>query len=200
MIQLPRLTQLKPRERLFAAGSGVVLVIVILDRLVLGPWAGHAQHVRQEIRQMERAIQSHQRLLVRKDRVMQELTRYQRYLQPAIADDLHMAALLKELQEMAGQSHVEVGEIKPLTVETAETLKRYPFEVRFQCTLEEWVQFVFLIETSPSLYEVTRASLTTQEDKPDRLEGSLRVLSVTVHAEAAPVQADARGMHAALRQ
>ena len=46
-LALPKLPQLKPRERLLATGSGVVLLMVLLDRLVLNPWLRHAQTVRQ---------------------------------------------------------------------------------------------------------------------------------------------------------
>ena len=98
MIQLPRFAQLRPRERLLAVGSGVVLLIVLLDRLVLSPWSRHAHTVRQEIHDMERALQTHQRLLARKERVFEELKRYQQYLQPPIADELQVAEI--------GRAHV----------------------------------------------------------------------------------------------
>ena len=195
MIKLPQFPQLRPRERLLAVGCGVVLTIVILDRLVLSPWLRHAKTVRQEIHKMERTLQSYQRLLVRKESVLQELARYQRYLQPPIADDLQMAALLKEIQELAGQSHVDIGEIKPLSVEADAVAKRYALEVRFQCTLEQWVDFVFRIETSPSLYEVMRASLSTQEDHPDRLEGYLRVMSAAVNTTTPSAGIGAQATH-----
>ena len=109
MIRLPPMMQLKPRERLPAVGAGVVFVIVVMDRLVLSPWIRHAKAVRQEIHKMERALQSYQRLLGRKEPVIQELGRYQRYLKPPLADELQMAALLKDVQEMAAQSHIEVA-------------------------------------------------------------------------------------------
>ena len=187
MIRLPQMMQLKPRERLLAVGAGVVFVIVVMDRLVLSPWIRHAKAVRQEIRKMERALQSYQRLLGRKEPVMRELGRYQRYLKPPLADELQMAALLKDVQDMAAQSHVEIGEIKPLAVEADESAKRYSLEVRFECTLEQWVDFVFQIENSPSLFGVLRANLSVQEDQPDRLAGYLRLLSEAPKAHMAGI-------------
>jgi hypothetical protein len=103
-----------------------------------------------------------------------------------------MAALLKEVEEVAGQSRVRVSEIKPLNVETEAVSKRYALEVRFDCTLEEWVDFVMRIETSPSLYTIAKAGLSVQEDIRDRLEGNLRVVSTAIRAEAASSAADAR--------
>lgn len=181
-LQLPRLAELQPRERLLAAGCAVALFIVALDRLVLSPWGRHAQTMQHEIREMEQALQGHQRLLARKDRVLAELGRYQRYLKPAVADDLQMAALLKEVEELAGDSQVHLNEVKPLTVEASVPAKRYSLEVRFECTLEEWVDFVFRLQSAPSLYEVARASLSVQEEAPDRLAASLRLVSASLQA------------------
>ena len=181
MIRVPQLPQLRPRERLLAVGCGVMLLVVALDRLVLAPWSRHARTIRQDIRQMEDALQQHRRLLARKDQVAAEHERYQRYLQLPVADDLQTAALLKEHEELAGASHVKLIEIKPLGIETSETLKRYTLEVRFTGLLDEWIELVFRIETSPSLYDIVRATLAVSESGPGQLDGSLRVMSEVVN-------------------
>ena len=179
-----RLPSLQPRERLLAVGSGVVLLMVVLDRTVLTPWFKHGVGVRQEIQRMEAALRNHERLLMRKDRVLVELSRYERYLKPSVADDLQVAALLKEVEGLVAQSGLVLNEIKPLPAELTETITRYPLEVRFQCTLEQWVDFVYRLETAPSLYEIVQAGLSAKEETPDRLEGSIRMVS------AVPAQAN----------
>ena len=184
MLKLPKLPTLKPRERLFALGSSVVLVIVILDRLVLAPWSRHAAVVHAEIRKMEMSLAAHQHLLLRKGGVMADLQRQQRYLRDPIADDLEMAALLKEVEGLAAQSQVKVSEIKPLATETVESTKRYSLEVRFQCTLDGWAEFVYRIEQSPSLYGVARAGLSTKEEMPDVLDAYLRLTNATMVPDA----------------
>jgi hypothetical protein len=185
LIKLPRLPELQPRERLLAIGSGIVLLVVLLDRLVLSPWMRHAQVIRQDIRRMEEELLSHERLLARKDRLLAELQRHQRYLHPAVADDLQTAALLKEIEALAGQSHVTLEEIKPLPTEADALSRRYALDIRFECTPEEWAEFVYRLETSTSLFEVLRASLARQDDTPDRLGGSLRVVSAALQAPSA---------------
>ena len=186
MLKFPKLPTLQPRERLLALGSGVVLLIVILDRFVLAPWSRHAAVVRAEIRKMETSLAAHQHLLLRKDGVMADLRRHQRYLHDAIADDLQMATLLKEVEGLAEQSRVKISEIKPLATETVEFAKRYSLEVRFKCTLEDWAEFVYNIEQSPSLYGVARAGLSTKEDTPNVLDAYLRLTSATIASDAQP--------------
>ena len=186
MLKLPPLPQLQPRERLLALGGGIMLLVVLLDRLVLSAWIHHARIVRQDIQQMEESYLSRERLLARKERILTELARHQRYLRPPIAEDLETAALLREIEEIASQSHIIVGEVKPLAVESTDTTAKYALELKFECTPEEWVELVYRIETAPSLFEVIKASLSTKEDKPDQLEGFLRVVSVVQRQLASP--------------
>ena len=133
---------------------------------------------------MEKELQAHQRLLARREEVFAQRNHYRSYLKPVLADDRQMASLLKEVEYLAHESRVQVGEIKPLAVESDESDesgKRYPLEVRFACTLEEWVDFVYHLEISPSLYEITRLGLSTHEETQDRLDGYLRLVSVSMH-------------------
>lgn len=191
-MKLPRLPSLHPRERLLAVGAGAVLLIVALDRSVIAPWLKHGQHVRQETLRMESALRSHERLLARKDHVLVERSRYQRYLKPPVADDLQVATLLKELEVLVSQSGLILNEIKPLPTDISDTARRYALEIRFQCTLEQWVNFVYRIETSSALYEIVRAGLLTKEELPDRLEGFLQVVTTVPVPESASVPVQLR--------
>lgn len=195
----PRLPSLQPRERLLAVGAGAVLLIVALDRSVIAPWLKHGQHVRQEIHRMEEALRSHERLLTRKDHVLVERSRYERYLKPPVADDLQVAALLKELEGLVGDSGLVLKEIKSLPSDVSDTATRYPLEIHFQCTLEQWVNFVYRIEISSSLYEIVRAVLLTKAELPDKLEGVLQVVNTVPVPERAGVHAQPGGSHASGR-
>ena len=187
-IKLPQLPELKPRERLFATGSGVVLLILILDRLVLSPWFRQVQTIKTDTRQLEQALQHHSRLLARRGPIEAQAAAYQRYLHRPLPDELQTAMLIKELEGLAQQSRIEYPEIKPLAVQTDALSSHYPLDVVFECTLEQWVDFVIQIESSGSLFEIVRSSLTTNPDAPDRLKGSLRVVSTAMRQtdDAAP--------------
>ena len=200
-LTLPKLPQLKPRERLLATGSAVFVLMVLLDRLVLNPWLRHAQSIRQETQRMEQSLKHYGRLLSRKEYVLAQRDRYQRYLKSPLPDELQMAGLLKEIESLAERSRVELGEVKPLAPEGQETTRRYSLDVQFECTLEEWADFIIEIEASPSLLQIVRATLAKQEDVPDRLKGSLRVASPALRATRADGRAETggSGAYAALR-
>ena len=182
MITLPTI-QLQPRERLLAVGAGLVLLVIAMDRLVLAPWGGHRQKIRQEIHHMEETLQNHARLLARKDSVLAQHQHYQRYLIPIVADDLQKAAFIQEIEDLAAQTSVILDDIKSSEVEVVSPTKRFSFDIQVDCTPEQWVTFIYRIETSPSLYEVVRAGLSLEEDQAERLHGFLRLVSATLQPE-----------------
>ena len=129
---------------------------------------------------MEQSLNHYNRLLSRKDYVLAQRERYQRYLRSPLPDELQMASLLREVEGLADRSRLLLGEIKPLPPEGDDAIRRYALDVQFECTLEEWVDFLIELEGSPSLFQVVRSTLATQEDTPDRLKGSLRVMSAAL--------------------
>ena len=177
-----KLPELKTRERLLAVGSGFILVVVVLDRLVIGPWLTHQHNVAEAVEKLEGTLQHYSRLLTYKDRVLSQLQPYRKYLRPPLADELQMATFIKEIEELARESQVGLNEVKPLAVESGEFSKQYSLDIEFESTLEEWVDFIVNIESSPSLYEIVRSSLEVQEEVPDRLKGTLRLVSASVQS------------------
>lgn len=175
-----------------AVGSGFVVMIVVLDRLVLGPWMAHQTNVREEVVRLEETLQRYSRLLTYRERVLSQLEPYRKYLRPLLDDELQMAAFIKEIEGLASRSRVNLDEVKPLAVEAGEFSKQYSIDVEFDCTLEEWVDFIVNIESSTSLYEIVRSSLAVQDDVPDRLKATLRVVSASVRLkgrdQSSPVQ------------
>ena len=194
--RIPSFDQLKPRERLLAVGSGLVLLLVMMDRLVLNPWLRQGQVIRQETQRMERTLQHYSQLLARKDRIAAQLDAYRPYLRPVLGDELQTASLIKELEDLAQRSHLTLGDVKPLAVEANPLLKRYPLDVQFECTLEEWVDFVIRVESSPSPFQIVRATLAVQAETADHLKGSLRVVGVAMQPKDAAPRASAGLTHA----
>lgn len=180
MLKLPALPQLQQRERLLVAGAVVVLILVALDRLVLSPWLGHADRIRDNVLRMEETLKKHSRLLSRQEGIRRDLQAYEAYFRPIIEDDLQMAALLTEVEALAQMSGIEIEEIKPFSTERNASLVRYSLDVRFECDLDSWVEFVFEIQSSFSMFSVERASLGLKEDVPDKLAGSLRLVSASL--------------------
>ncbi len=180
-MKLPTLAQMGPRERLLAACAGVIVLGMVMDRLVLNPWLRHGATMQREVREMEAQLRTYGRLMARKQAVYTELEPMQRYIQPAVTDDLKMASLLEEIESVAGDSGVTLGEIKPLRTEPQANATRYILDVRFTCDLTQWVDFISRLEDSTSLFAVQQAGLSVAPETPDQLQGFLRVSNTAIN-------------------
>lgn len=185
-MKLPvNVSALSRRERLMAIAGALVIAIVGMDRLVLGPWLRQMQATREDIRRLEHVIRSDRELLRRTPQILGQAEAYREYLQPAGQPaELDMASLLREVETLGSRSGVALGAVKPLqgageAQEAAEgeapEAPPLAIEVDYKGSLDEWVHFLYLLETSQALFDIERATVARIDEGSSQVEGSLRV-------------------------
>ena len=179
MIKLPKLpdpSKLSARERLLAAGVAFIFCVLMLDRVVLGPWWQHRIEVQQEIRRLESSLRVGRRLLEHKPQIMEQMQAYSSYLTEAGGEQKDMAALLREIETMGKESGLSLSEVKPLTAQTAEGVSEgHAFDVSYTGSLQQWIHFVYLLQSSKTIFQIERATLGLKESGSELLSGSLRL-------------------------
>ncbi|HEX9780011.1 MAG TPA: hypothetical protein VGB20_02220 [bacterium] len=175
------LPSLSPTERLMALVCAFALGLVALDRLAIGPWWRHIQDVRADIRELEDTLQVHRRLLERRPQIDARIAAYEEHLRLAGARDVELATLLREIEDFGDKSGLVIGEVRPVEEPVAGSYQARAFEFQFQGSLSEWMRFVYLLETSPSMFQVRRATVGLQEEAGG-LSGTIRVLSLGITA------------------
>ncbi len=172
---IPKFSALSTRERLLTAGVVFVMCVLLLDRVVLGPWWRHIHDVNQEIHRLTKSIRTYEQLLERKPQLLAEVEAYSAYLRQLEAGQGDVAALLREIETIGKESGISLGEVKPVTG-SSESLQEYFFEIHFNGSLKQWIHFVYLLQTSKTLFQIDRAALGAAEGNPGMLDGSLRVV------------------------
>ena len=178
MIKLPKLpdfSKFSGRERLLAAGVAFVFCVLMLDHVVLGPWWRHRNEVHQEIRRLESSLRVGRRLLERKPQIMEQMQAYGPYLAEAGGDQKDMAALLREIETMGRESGLSLSEVKPITSPTEGAPQGYAFDVNYTGSLQQWIHFVYLLQSSKTIFQIDRATLGLKEAGSELLSGSLRL-------------------------
>jgi Tfp pilus assembly protein PilO len=183
MVKFFNLSKSSRRERILFVGAASVVALVILDRVVLNSWRKNIQSTRQEIKMLAQMVASNRKLLSRKKFILSELQSYSTYLRPGRSEEIEMAELLKEIEELAHESQVSLENIKRVSPVVGKFYQEYGVEVQCQSTLKQWVEFVHLIESSPSLIKIKRASLTVKGKDTNTLRGFLVVSKVVINAE-----------------
>jgi len=181
---LPELSKMSSRERLLTALVILCVSAVLLDRFVLGPWWRHTHQVRQEIERLEADIRAYDQLLTRRPQVLAEVEAYSTYIRQVDAGQVEMAELLREIEAMGKGSGMILGEVKPLSLEEREgPLQEEALEVHYSGSLKQWIHFIYLIQTSRSMFHIERAIVALQTNEAELLEGSLRLSRKTIKAK-----------------
>ncbi len=185
MIKLPTLpspSTWSRRERLLAVGSMLFVCVVLLDRVVLGPWLAHTAKVHREIHRLEEEMRQQQHLLTRKSQLTAEADAAGEAYHALESGAMDMAGLLRQLEALGTESGINLGEIKPIEKAGATGEEGSTVDVQYHGSLNAWIHFVYLIQRSPSLFEIERATVSLKDPETGLLEGSLRVMSRVVHA------------------
>ncbi len=188
--KVPNLANLSRRERMLVAGSVLVLCVVALDQLVLGPWWRHIANIGREITRLESSVAGYHQLLRRSPQIQGEIEMYTEYMRPAEAEQPTLATLLREIESLGEQSGISLGEVKPLEGSTNSLYQEFAIQVQYRGSLEQWVHFVYLLETSKSLFTIERLAVDRSSEDPGVLEGTVRLTSRAANT-GAPAQAPA---------
>ena len=173
---LPDVSKLSRKERLYAVGCGLAVALLVLDRFVLTPWWQHTRHVREEIRRIERSMNTFQQMLDRHPQIAAEVDAYRAYLSEQGTEASDMAAVLREIEQLGQESGLTLAGVKPQPGLITERYQDYAVEVQYRGTMEQWLHFVYLLQTSKLLFEIERSTVTLKgEEEEEVLEGALRV-------------------------
>ncbi len=176
------LSRMSRRERLLTVGGGLIVSILVMDRLVLGPWWRHMHHVREEIQRLERSITKYQELMVRQPHLVAEAEGYRQYLPDETGAEPDLASILREIETLGTQSGLVLGEVKPVPGEDNGAYQTYAIEVQYRGSMEQWVQFLYLVESSKALLDIERATVAVKEEQDIKvLEGSVRLTGRIIH-------------------
>ena len=190
-IKLPDPSAMSRRERLMVVGSVLVVLAVVIDRGVMGPWWDHTRKVAREIRGLERTIQAHERLLSRRPQIEGKAKVYHDYLNVENPGVVEMGGLIREVEKLGQESGISLGEVKPQPGESGDVYERLVIDVAYQGSIEQWMQFVYFLQTSKSLFTIERADLQRLDKSPNQLQGTVRVSSLARRQSALEAQIDA---------
>lgn len=180
-LALPRFEKLSRRERLLVFGSLLVLSVVGLDQLVLGPWWRHTSRIHQEVAKLETDIRAYQKLLNHSPQVQAQVKAYEGELRLLRDGEVDIATMLREIETQAKESGVTLGEVKPFAPVVNEPYHELSFDVNGAASLQQWVHFTHLLQTSKMLFEVERASLERKSEESDQLAFNFRLTKKTLN-------------------
>lgn len=177
------LQNLGARERLFAVGGVVALLLILLYLMVIEPLVirssqldrqiAKTQRDVQELHALQREYQAHKQVL---DNINSKLQRQKSF------------AIFSHLEKLAGDTGIrnKILYMKPTVSTPSDAYEEESVEVKMEgVTLEQLIRYLYQVENSPQFLKIKRLYIKPRLDNRQLLTATFRVSTFTPKAEAA---------------
>lgn len=170
-MKLPRVTP-APFTWLPTAGLGVVG----LTALGLCLWAGAQwSELGGTLGEQQALYLRHRQLADQRQRVETTLHAYGDYLAVTSSDDAAFRQLLRRIEQVAGQTNVQIMALKPRPSQRSSTQAEFPVELECTASMDALAHFIHALEYQPPLLRVDRLRVSPAHRDPQRLDAQLLI-------------------------
>lgn len=161
------------REKMIFYAVIYIAAFSVLFRFIFVPVMNKNEYLNKEIRASLIKLKKYNRLLKGKQEI---LNRYQQFFPDyKLAGDEEkqepLSAALSELQKSAAASNIRIVDIRPqIAAAKKSAQKELVIDMRAQATMEEYLKFIYDIETSASFLNINRLQFMAKPNTQD-LEG-----------------------------
>lgn len=175
------LNRLNPREKKIFYVVMALVVFMIGYHGVWQPILNKSASLDDEIFAAEMRLRKAKTLLRQRDDVLEEAKKYPNLAKmDAGTDEAEIAKLLNLIEQTARKTGITLADVKPEPVQSDKMTKRYRVELDAEAGLEQLMEFIYELESSPELLKIERVETAPREDNPSAMRTSLAVTRVVV--------------------
>lgn len=167
--------KLSKRERLILHVVFIVAGLLAMDRLVIGPVFQKMMALDRQIRDEETSIKKSLHVLLRKQQIASESKQFVVFSVDSKNPEQEMTALLKEIENIANRSSVNLLYEKPGNTKEDGKVRKYFATLECEAQMEEIASFFHNIENSTKLLQIEKYSI-----QPKSKESSIAHCSATI--------------------
>ena len=152
----------------------------ILYRTTLLPAIGNSAALNRRIQLKRRMIKDSLGLLNQKDNIQKESRKYASYAKQKLSEEEETAVLLKEIEDIARKSSVQLIDLKPYSQGKIDFYIEYRIEIETESNMNQLVAFIYNLQNSESLLKVVKFRINSKADKHDILKAYLTITKVFI--------------------
>lgn len=181
------LAQLSPRGKILLAVAVACVVMMLMDRIFLGPILDQIKHLEADIEVKKETVKRYRRILSFKSSILEEYSKYSGYLDSGekTREEI-ISALLKKIETLAKQQSVTVSNIKPGDVEKSLLYDEYKTGIECEGTLTNMLAFMNFLEQSDYLFQIIKYELVPKSKGAEIVKCSMDVQRTLIEAEKIP--------------
>lgn len=145
------LSRLSKKEKAILYFAVFLGLLLMLDRLVIYPVSSRMKTLDSQIRDSESLIRKSLRILGQKERILNEINRYNSFLGGLKSEEEEAVSLLKEIETEANKTSLYLVDLKPVGLKGSGTSKKYVITLNCEAQMGQLVNFMYNIENSKKL-------------------------------------------------
>ena len=172
--------KLSTKEKI-GLGLGIAIALLALfDRVVIGPLSAKTHYLNQEIRLAELDLCRGLRSLDEKESVTKEFQDYAKYVKQMGSDEEEMARFLREVENLAHKSSVNLLDVKPQMPQSKDLQKQFTVEAEAEGDMPAIIMFLHQLNTSDCLLRSEKIALKLIQKEKSLLRASILVTKIVI--------------------
>jgi len=147
----------------------------ILYRTTLLPAIGNSAALNRRIQLKRRMIKDSLGLLNQKDNIQKESRKYASYAKQKLSEEEETAVLLKEIEDIARISQLQLIDLKPYSAKRKDFCIEYRIEIETESDMNQLITLIYNLQHSESLLRVVKFRISPKVDKTNVLKAHLTI-------------------------
>lgn len=169
-------TRLSRQEKKLLYGAVAVTAVLLLDRLLVNPIQEKMRELDNGISEASVAIKEYTSVLSIKERIRQETMTYAPMLNKIDFEERNVSALLKEIETFAGESRVNLLNLKPQGMKSLKDWNTYQITLSGEGDMYQILAFMHAIENSNSMFVIDKFQIV-----PKKKDSVVATCSMTLY-------------------
>ena len=169
----------KKEKNLFLV-TAIFVGFALLYRLVLLPGIGKSRTLNHQIQLKREMIGNALSLLNQKEDIQRKSQKFANYAKGNLSEEEETAVFLKEVEDIAKNSSVQLIDLKPYSAERKDFYIEYRIEIETESNMNQLVAFIHNLQGSDSLLRVIKFRINPKPDKPGMLKTYLTITKALI--------------------
>lgn len=174
------LSRLSKREKIILYSAGLVISLVMVDRMVISPISSKIRELNKEIREKESGIKKDLHVLSQKERILAEKKQYASFLSSFKSEEEETTAILKEIENLASKSSVYLIDMRPSGLRGSGAVRKYSINLNCEAQMEQLADFFYNIETSDELLIIEKYEISPKSRDSSVARCSMSIVKMVV--------------------
>jgi Tfp pilus assembly protein PilO len=168
------------RERYLLYATIAIIGGFLLYWWVLRPAIAKSHALSQQIQLKKRVVENCLHLLNDRQDILGEAGKFAKYERAGLSEEEETANFLRQIEEIAKKSSVQMVDLKPYSAKKTESYVEYRVELEVESPISQLMTFIYNLQSSDGLIRTSKFRINPKEGNPSIMKGYLTITKVSL--------------------